>query len=159
MAAILLAYFGTMVTVFAGIMYCLASLLDSGSMHHLRPHPYKMTVAARAMAGERMAAERAAANSPTGTVPAKNVVAASAPLHASDAVADNARPADVSGTRNAERQVQKTRQAKLARSERRQLRLASRSLDQGNAALGYAPESPTRIAADRIFSSINSRRY
>ena len=152
MAAILLGYFGTMVTVFAAIMYFLASILDTGSMHHARPQPYRMSVAARAMAGERIAAERIAANNPTGTV------ATAAPAHASDTVAANTSPAAGSGTRNAERQVHKIRQLKLARDDKRRMRLASRSLDQGYAALAYAPEAPTRIAANRIFSSINSRR-
>lgn len=157
MAAILLGYFATMATVFAAIMYFLASIVDAGSAHHLRAQPYRMSVAPRAMVAERMAAERiaaqrVAANTPGGTV------ATAAPTHAPDTVAANTSPAVGSGTHSAERQVHMTSQVKLARDEKYRVRLASRSLNQGYAALGYAPESPTRIAANRIFSSINSRR-
>ncbi len=153
MAAILLGYFGTMVTVFAAGLFFLASILDTATVRHARPEAHRVTAAARAMAAERVAS----------SLPAQTEVAQ---LQLAVLAAPSARPSDAAvaandgSTRAAAKQTQKAKQLKLARDQRRRERLASQHLDRSNttAALGYAPETPTRTAAERIFNTIRSRR-
>jgi hypothetical protein len=149
MAAILLGYFGTMVTIFAAGMFCLASILDTATVRHARPEAPRLTASARAMLAERMAS-----NTPKQAELAELQVAVPTAAAASrlDAVA-----ASDDTARMTKKQIQKAKLLKIARNERRRERLASRQ-SYSTTALGYAPESPTRTAADRIFNTIRQRR-
>jgi hypothetical protein len=149
MAAILLGYFGTMVTIFAAGMFCLASILDTATVRHPRPEAPRLTATARAMLAERMAS-----NTPRQAELAELQVAVPVAIPASrlDVVA-----ASDDNVRMTKKQIQKAKLLKIARNERRRERLASRQ-SSATTALGYAPESPTRTAAERIFNTIRQRR-
>jgi hypothetical protein len=154
MAVALLSYFSTMVTAFAALMFLLTSVFSSTSIHHTRPAPPRMSAMARTMAFER-----------TASIAAKQSDLAKAEVTASSA--PSVHQASSSDTVNEGRtrvasakQTQKAKALRLARDERRKERLAGRRQDTGysTTALGYAAESPTRVAAERVFSTIRARR-
>jgi hypothetical protein len=142
MAAILLSYFGTMVTALAALMFVLNTALSSSMLqHHTRPQPYPMPVIAQAAAPEMAQAQVASPDTSSRPV-----------------------AADPHGAPAATKQAlaQKSRTIKIAREQRRQQRLAAAQRpDQTNTmALGYAEERPQRLAAAKIFNAFDpSRRF
>lgn len=155
MAVALLSYFSTMVTAFAAMMFLLTSVFST-TTHSSRPQPHRLSATARAMVKERMAAERAAATAKPIEVtqtqaPVLNLAAARQEVSESD---DKYRP------QTAAKPTQKAKLVTFAQAEKRKERLAERHQDRrySTVALGYAPESPERVAAERIFNTIRSRR-
>ena len=149
MAVVLLSYFGTMVTALAALMFLLTNVFSATTLHTARPQPYRLSATARTMAAEQVAA-------------AKPLEVAQLPVSASAPIGDHQTSSTLISdhhTRTTAKQVQKAKLVRLARDEKRKERLVERYQDRGytTVALGYAPASPERAAAERIFGTIRSR--
>jgi hypothetical protein len=157
MALVLLSYFGTMVTVFATLMFLLTNVFGSISVHQHRAEPHRMSAAARAMVAERYAAADARRTEVAQAELARAKVAVSIPAPLQKATAESGSDR---GTQTALKQAQKAKLVRIARNEKHNERLAERHRDQDYAtlALGYASDPREQLEAAHIFNTIGSIR-